>query len=81
MEPRYKEKIFQYILIYYIITYFPSFPFVSFFLVYHHLIESSTMGRDHTTKQHARHSQRTAPKSDNVYLKLLVKLYSFLARM
>ncbi|MCP8716870.1 MAG: 60S ribosomal protein L18 [Asgard group archaeon] len=39
------------------------------------------MGRDHTTKQHARHSQRTAPKSDNVYLKLLVKLYSFLARM
>ncbi|RCK57814.1 60S ribosomal protein L18-B [Candida viswanathii] len=38
------------------------------------------MGRDHTTKQHARRSQRTAPKSDNVYLKLLVKLYSFLAR-
>jgi len=26
------------------------------------------------------HKARTAPKSDNVYLKLLVKLYSFLAR-
>lgn len=26
------------------------------------------------------HSARTAPKSDNVYLKLLVKLYAFLAR-
>eukprot|EP00613_Pedinella_sp_CCMP2098_P000925 CAMPEP_0171625770 /NCGR_PEP_ID=MMETSP0990-20121206/19602_1 /TAXON_ID=483369 /ORGANISM="non described non described, Strain CCMP2098" /LENGTH=191 /DNA_ID=CAMNT_0012192953 /DNA_START=27 /DNA_END=602 /DNA_ORIENTATION=+ len=26
------------------------------------------------------HSARTAPKSDNVYLKLLVKLYSFLSR-
>ncbi|KAL6453104.1 RPL18 60S ribosomal protein L18 [Candida maltosa Xu316] len=38
------------------------------------------MGRDHTTKQHARDSHRSAPKSDNVYLKLLVKLYSFLAR-
>lgn len=39
------------------------------------------MGRDHTTKQHARSGHREAPKSDNVYLKLLVKLYSFLARM
>ncbi|RLV89832.1 60S ribosomal protein L18-B [Spathaspora sp. JA1] len=38
------------------------------------------MGRDHTTKQHARSGHREAPKSDNVYLKLLVKLYSFLAR-
>ncbi|KAI5960959.1 uncharacterized protein KGF55_004226 [Candida pseudojiufengensis] len=38
------------------------------------------MGRDHTTKQHIRSGHRTAPKSDNVYLKLLVKLYSFLAR-
>lgn len=26
------------------------------------------------------HKARTAPKSDNVYLKLLVKLYAFLAR-
>lgn len=39
------------------------------------------MGRDHTSKQHARSGHRTAPKSDNVYLKLLVKLYAFLARM
>lgn len=39
------------------------------------------MGRDHTSKQHARSGHRSAPKSDNVYLKLLVKLYSFLARM
>merc|ERR1712080_432760 len=39
-----------------------------------------TMGKDHTTRQHARSGHRTAPKSDNVYLKLLVKLYSFLAR-
>lgn len=38
------------------------------------------MGRDHFTKQHARSGHREAPKSDNVYLKLLVKLYSFLAR-
>ncbi|CAN3353103.1 large ribosomal subunit protein eL18B [Diutina catenulata] len=38
------------------------------------------MGRDHTTKQHARSSHRQAPKSDNVYLKMLVKLYAFLAR-
>lgn len=37
------------------------------------------MGRDHTTKQHARSSHRQAPKSDNVYLKMLVKLYAFLA--
>ncbi|KAG0673278.1 60S ribosomal protein L18-A [Kluyveromyces marxianus] len=38
------------------------------------------MGIDHTSKQHKRSSHRTAPKSDNVYLKLLVKLYAFLAR-
>merc|ERR1712007_410864 len=41
---------------------------------------TSTMGKDHTTKQHIRSGHRTAPKSDNVYLKQLVKLYSFLAR-
>ena len=29
---------------------------------------------------HVRSSHRKAPKSDNVYLKLLVKLYRFLAR-
>lgn len=29
---------------------------------------------------HVRGSHRKAPKSDNVYLKLLVKLYRFLAR-
>lgn len=39
------------------------------------------MGRDHTKQQHVRSGNRSAPKSDNVYLKLLVKLYSFLARM
>lgn len=39
------------------------------------------MGRDHFVKQHARSGHREAPKSDNVYLKLLVKLYAFLARM
>jgi large subunit ribosomal protein L18e len=27
-----------------------------------------------------KHNKRTEPKSENVYLKLLVKLYSFLAR-
>ena len=32
-------------------------------------------------KHHVRSSHRKAPKSDNVYLKLLVKLYRFLARM
>ncbi|EWG88665.1 Rpl18ap [Saccharomyces cerevisiae P301] len=37
------------------------------------------MGIDHTSKQHKRSGHRTAPKSDNVYLKLLVKLYTFLA--
>ncbi|KAL6712827.1 hypothetical protein ACLMJK_009539 [Lecanora helva] len=31
-------------------------------------------------KHHVRSSHRKAPKSDNVYLKLLVKLYRFLAR-
>ncbi|KAK9458238.1 ribosomal protein L18e/L15P [Dipodascopsis uninucleata] len=38
------------------------------------------MGIDLTKKQHIKNSHRTAPKSDNVYLKLLVKLYRFLAR-
>ncbi|AQZ09328.1 RPL18B (YNL301C) and RPL18A (YOL120C) [Zygosaccharomyces parabailii] len=38
------------------------------------------MGIDHTYKQHKRSGNRTAPKSDNVYLKLLCQLYSFLAR-
>ena len=37
------------------------------------------MGRDHTTKQHARSGHREAPKSNNIYLKMLVKLYTFLA--
>ena len=31
-------------------------------------------------RQHVRATHRQAPKSDNVYLKLLVKLYRFLAR-
>lgn len=39
------------------------------------------MGIDHTSKQHKRVSHRTAPKSENVYLKMLVRLYTFLARM
>ncbi|KAH7588511.1 uncharacterized protein GVI51_E01793 [Nakaseomyces glabratus] len=38
------------------------------------------MGIDHTSKQHKRVSHRTAPKSENVYLKMLVRLYTFLAR-
>ncbi|KAK9447720.1 60S ribosomal protein eL18 [Limtongia smithiae] len=38
------------------------------------------MGIDLTKKQHIRSSHRTAPASDNAYLKLLVKLYRFLAR-
>lgn len=32
-------------------------------------------------RHHVRSSHRKAPKSNNVYLKLLVKLYRFLARM
>lgn len=32
-------------------------------------------------RHHVKGSHRKAPKSDNVYLKLLVKLYKFLARM
>ena len=32
-------------------------------------------------RHHVRSSHRKAPKSDNVYLKVLVKLYRFLARM
>lgn len=39
------------------------------------------MGIDHTSKQHQRSGHRAAPKSENVYLKMLVKLYSFLASM
>lgn len=39
------------------------------------------MGKDHTKKQHVRAAHRTAPKSDNVYLDVLVKLYTYLARM
>lgn len=39
------------------------------------------MGVDHTHKQHKKSGNRTAPKSENVYLRLLVQLYSFLARM
>lgn len=38
------------------------------------------MGIDSTRKQHARSGHRSAPKSENVYLKLIVKLYRFLAR-
>ncbi|KAK9467873.1 ribosomal protein L18e/L15P [Lipomyces arxii] len=38
------------------------------------------MGIDSTKKQHVRSNHRSAPASDNVYLKLLVKLYRFLAR-
>ncbi|EFW99284.1 60S ribosomal protein l18 [Grosmannia clavigera kw1407] len=37
------------------------------------------MGID-LNKKHVRSTHRKAPKSDNVYLKLLVKLYRFLAR-
>ncbi|KAF3990108.1 hypothetical protein FT663_01480 [Candidozyma haemuli var. vulneris] len=37
------------------------------------------MGKDHVTKQHVKRSQRSAPKSDNAYLKVLVKLYTYLA--
>lgn len=40
---------------------------------------SPAMGID-LDRHHVRKGQRTAPKSDNVYLKLLVKLYRFLAR-
>ncbi|KAK9315761.1 ribosomal protein L18e/L15P [Lipomyces starkeyi] len=38
------------------------------------------MGIDSTKKQHVKSSHRAAPASENVYLKLLVKLYRFLAR-
>lgn len=38
------------------------------------------MAKDHFTKQHARSGHRTEPKSQNPYLRLLVKLYRFLAR-
>jgi hypothetical protein len=42
--------------------------------------KQSTMGIDSTKKQHVKSSHRAAPASENVYLKLLVKLYRFLAR-
>ncbi|KAK9459874.1 60S ribosomal protein eL18 [Lipomyces oligophaga] len=38
------------------------------------------MGIDLLKKQHVKSSHRGAPASDNAYLKLLVKLYRFLAR-
>lgn len=38
------------------------------------------MGVDHFSKPHERSSHREAPKSENPYLRLLVKLYRFLAR-
>jgi len=40
---------------------------------------TATMGID-LDAHHVRNTHRKAPKSDNVYLKLLVKLYRFLAR-
>lgn len=43
------------------------------------LIISPCVGID-LDKHHVRQGHRKAPKSDNVYLKLLVKLYRFLAR-
>lgn len=50
------------------------------FHIFHHL-QLNKMGKDHLGKQHKRSGHREAPKSENVYLALLVKLYSFLARM
>ncbi|KAI8924063.1 ribosomal protein L18e/L15-domain-containing protein [Entophlyctis helioformis] len=38
------------------------------------------MGRDLIQKHHVKKGNRTAPKSQDVYLSLLVKLYRFLAR-
>ncbi|KAI9340143.1 ribosomal protein L18e/L15P [Zopfochytrium polystomum] len=38
------------------------------------------MGIDTGKKHHAKKRARTAPRSDDVYLRLLVKLYRFLAR-
>lgn len=46
-----------------------------------HVANSSTSLGIDLDKHHVRSSHRKAPKSDNVYLKLLVKLYRFLARM
>jgi len=42
-------------------------------------VDNATMGID-LDAHHVRSTHRKAPKSDNVYLKLLVKLYRFLAR-
>jgi hypothetical protein len=47
--------------------------------VYILLLTSLLSGID-LDRHHVRSSHRKAPKSDNVYLKLLVKLYRFLAR-
>jgi large subunit ribosomal protein L18e len=41
---------------------------------------NSTMGVDLQQKHHQKIGARQAPKSDDVYLRLLVKLYRFLAR-
>merc|ERR1711939_717560 len=45
----------------------------------HKPTNTGIMGID-LDRHHVRSSHRKAPKSDNVYLKLLVKLYRFLAR-
>ena len=55
---------------------------ISLFLkkvVYLAVCANSFPGID-TVNQHARSSHRKAPRSENPYLKLLVKLYRFLAR-
>jgi len=38
------------------------------------------MGIDRTSVSRTKHKNRTAPKTQNVYIRLLVKLYRFLAR-
>lgn len=53
----------------------PNFSSIQLFFL------TAKMGRDHHVKPHKKSSNRTAPKSDNVYLKSLVTLYSYLARM
>lgn len=45
----------------------------------HGLTETLFIGID-IDRHHVRSTHRKAPSSDNVYLKLLVKLYRFLAR-
>lgn len=44
------------------------------------LLTTGSIGID-LDRHHVRNSHRTAPKSENVYLQVLVKLYRFLARM